>query len=135
MPRKRTYNNNNNNNAIPLLPFLLLLLFISSPATASNCTFPSGEVADEYEPCNPDQAQTSCCLRGEACLSSGLCYGALGLVYRGGCIGGWYSAACPRYCVDSMFYHHFCHHFLSTTAVCYINTHPHILYDIIYVPG
>lgn len=86
----------------------LLLLPSTHPALAQtttqfNCTFPNGQVAENYEPCNPDQAETSCCLRGEACLSSGLCYGALGLVYRGGCSGGWFSAACPRYCVDSMF--------------------------------
>ncbi|KAL1965335.1 hypothetical protein VTN77DRAFT_5772 [Rasamsonia byssochlamydoides] len=88
-----------------LLLILLLSLFLFSPTTlaqTANCTFPNGQVAENYEPCNPDQAETSCCLRGEACLSSGLCYGALGLVYRGGCSGGWLSAACPRYCLDSI---------------------------------
>jgi hypothetical protein len=42
-------------------------------------------------------------MQGETCLESGLCYGAIGLVYRGACANIWDSGSCLTYCEDSMF--------------------------------
>lgn len=78
------------------LTFILLTLHLISPhlfhpilATldSSSCTFPNGQQATGFIVCDPTAAQSSCCLEGEACLQNGLCYGAIGLVYRGACTG------------------------------------------------
>ena len=79
------------------LPVLLLLATVH----AQNCTWIDGTPAIGYKPCNPIAEASSCCLEGEACLTSGLCYGSLGLVYRGACLGGWHVGECPDFCVDS----------------------------------
>lgn len=95
----------------------LLVGLLDSSLVRSQCYWPNSSLAHNYLPCR-DQPNTSCCLAGEACLDSGLCYGALGLVYRGACtgmfltFGGWIcidssrdsnygGAACPQQCTDS----------------------------------
>src|SRR4051794_14141968 len=66
-----------------------LTLFHPVRATldSGSCAFPNGQQATGYVVCNPTASQTSCCLEGEACLQNGLCYGAIGFMYRGACAG------------------------------------------------
>jgi hypothetical protein len=66
-----------------------LTLFHPVGATldSGSCAFPNGQQATGYVVCNPTASQSSCCLEGEACLQDGLCYGAIGFMYRGACAG------------------------------------------------
>ena len=83
------------------VPIFILLSFVASGLTQRQCFWPDNTLAVNYLPCQ-DQPNTSCCFAGEACLDSGLCYGALGLVYRGACTGSDYAgSACPQQCVGS----------------------------------
>ncbi|PVH84980.1 hypothetical protein DL98DRAFT_651275 [Cadophora sp. DSE1049] len=79
--------------------FIQLLLANLSIAASQTCIWKDGSTAENFVPC-ADSTQTSgnCCLNGEACLDTGLCYGALGLVYRGACINQWGGGDCPTYC-------------------------------------
>ena len=83
-----------------LLTIVLRLLLIEiSFAVLQTCIWRDGSVAENYVPC-ADSTQTSgsCCFTGEACLDTGLCYGRLGLIYRGACINEWGGRGCPTYC-------------------------------------
>jgi hypothetical protein len=86
---------------------LLLQQFLSSNSllalavSANSCTWPNGAEATTFVACNPTASQSSCCLEGEACLQNGLCYGAIGFMYRGACAGFAflqfdYSQPCPQ---------------------------------------
>ena len=80
--------------------FSQLLLANCVFAITQNCVFKTG-VAERYVPCDPNASQGTCCADGETCLESGLCYGGLGLVYRGACLNAWSSSGCVTYCDDS----------------------------------
>ncbi|CZR51606.1 uncharacterized protein PAC_01483 [Phialocephala subalpina] len=82
--------------------FTQLMLFEVSLATvAQTCVWKDGSIATGFLPCTTNSTATSgnCCLNGETCLSSGLCYGNIGLVYRGACINTW-GGECVTYCDD-----------------------------------
>ncbi len=72
---------------------LLLHQFLSSnfllalALSSDSCSWPNGAKATNYVVCNPAASQSSCCREGEACLQNGLCYGAIGFMYRGACAG------------------------------------------------
>ncbi|KAF7184049.1 hypothetical protein CNMCM7691_004608 [Aspergillus felis] len=76
----------------------LILLFTLTPVTAT-CYWPNGKTDNNYIPCPNSK---SCCLKGEACLSNGLCYGAtLNIAYRGACADkSWPAQDCPHVCLD-----------------------------------
>ncbi|PKX95104.1 uncharacterized protein P174DRAFT_458694 [Aspergillus novofumigatus IBT 16806] len=78
----------------------LVLLLTLAPVTAT-CYWPNGDTDDNYTPCPNSK---SCCLKGEACLSNGLCYGAtLNIAYRGACADkSWPAKECPHVCLDSI---------------------------------
>jgi hypothetical protein len=88
--------------SLRLLRFVLLALPVTVKSlSASDCFFPDGVTQRSgYVPCNPDAAVSQCCAQGEVCLNNGLCYGGYGLLYRGGCAGGWGvdEKACPELC-------------------------------------
>ena len=79
----------------------LIFFALVAVARAQSCKWSNGTEAANYVSCNPDSSHSNCCLRGEQCLSSGLCYGTLGLVYRGACTV-WGNPECPEYCNTSM---------------------------------
>jgi hypothetical protein len=59
-----------------------------------------GSEATNFLPCGNSTATSgNCCLKGEACLDTGLCYGGIGLVYRGACVNEW-GGDCVTYCDD-----------------------------------
>ena len=66
---------------------LLLLSPVLAALDAGSCSFPNGQQAAGYAVCDPTASQSSCCFEGEACLQDGLCYGAIGFMYRGACAG------------------------------------------------
>lgn len=79
--------------------FIWLLLVDISIAASQTCIWKDGSTAENFVPCaNSTQTSGNCCLNGEACLDTGLCYGALGLIYRGACINEWGGGDCPTYC-------------------------------------
>src|SRR5215472_15738831 len=83
------------------MSIFILLSFVPSCLTQTQCFWPNSSVAVNYLPCKI-QPNTPCCFAGEACLESGLCYGKLGLVYRGACtVSNDPAAGCPQYCTDS----------------------------------
>lgn len=89
--------------SMALLPLSLTLMF--SSALAQSCKWKNGQDATDYFACDPTAAQSQCCLQGEACVSSGYCYGSLGVIYRGACAGGWGNdTACPQACNDAGMY-------------------------------
>jgi hypothetical protein len=75
-----------------------LLLLDVAFAITQTCVGSDGKVVDGYLPCNASATSGTCCKGGEACLDTGLCYGGLGLVYRGACINKWDPATCLTYC-------------------------------------
>jgi hypothetical protein len=87
-----------------LLGFALLI----SGALADviqTCTWKDGSVAQNYLPCGNSTATSGpCCLEGETCTENGLCYGSVGLVYRGACINEW-GGDCLTYCDDSKLFY------------------------------
>ncbi|RHZ63553.1 hypothetical protein CDV55_104941 [Aspergillus turcosus] len=78
----------------------ILLLTLLTPVTAT-CYWPNGDTDTNYTPCPNSK---SCCLKGEACLSNGLCYGAtLNIAYRGACADkSWPAQDCPPVCLDTI---------------------------------
>ncbi|RDW86626.1 uncharacterized protein DSM5745_03268 [Aspergillus mulundensis] len=82
--------------------FKSLIVIASIIATAlaeTQCTWPDGSEAKGYAPCDPNAEKSACCLVGEICLTSGLCYGKVGLNYRGACMGEWDDVnICPDAC-------------------------------------
>ncbi|PYI11516.1 hypothetical protein BO78DRAFT_425990 [Aspergillus sclerotiicarbonarius CBS 121057] len=87
---------------ISTLLYLTLLLSTVPPVTATEtanatCYWPNGKTDTDYVPCPNSK---TCCLRGEACLSNGLCYGPkLNIAYRGACTDdSWPISECPRVC-------------------------------------
>ncbi|GFF77379.1 hypothetical protein IFM53868_02075 [Aspergillus udagawae] len=78
----------------------LITLLTLTPVTAT-CYWPNGDTDNNYTPCPNSK---SCCLKGEACLSNGLCYGAtLNIAYRGACADkSWPAQECPHVCLDSI---------------------------------
>ncbi|PWY91732.1 hypothetical protein BO94DRAFT_533187 [Aspergillus sclerotioniger CBS 115572] len=85
------------------LLYLTLPLLSTTPSTTASetdtatCYWPNGDTDTNYVPCPNSK---SCCLRGEACLSNGLCYGPkLNIAYRGACTDdSWPISECPRVC-------------------------------------
>ncbi|EAW16459.1 uncharacterized protein NFIA_058090 [Aspergillus fischeri NRRL 181] len=79
---------------------LILLPTLLTPVIAT-CYWPNGDTDNNYTPCPNSK---SCCLKGEACLSNGLCYGAtLNIAYRGACADkSWPAQDCPHVCLDSI---------------------------------
>jgi hypothetical protein len=84
---------------------ILQLLFVNCAysVVTQDCLWKDGEAADGYVPCttDPTATQGTCCHQGDVCLDSGLCYGSVGLVYRGACMSEWSSSGCLTYCDDS----------------------------------
>ena len=69
---------------------------------SGRCFFPNGDVDNLSFPCNPNSSQSSCCVRGESCLSSGYCYGPTGTIYRASCTDpSFRSRECASLCVNS----------------------------------
>ncbi|KAF8853152.1 hypothetical protein BDZ45DRAFT_84503 [Acephala macrosclerotiorum] len=79
----------------------LMLFEVSLATVAQTCVWKDGSIATGFVPCttNSTTASGNCCLNGETCLSSGLCYGNIGLIYRGACLNTW-GGDCPTYCDD-----------------------------------
>lgn len=79
-----------------LLPSTILLICLISTSSAK-CYFPNGKLNSNYEQCT---GYVSCCLKGDSCLSNGLCFGPkLGILYRGPCANeSWPAALCPDAC-------------------------------------
>lgn len=66
------------------------------------CVFKDGSIAKGYAPCTNSSASTgNCCSIGDVCTYNGMCYGGVGLVYRGACINEW-GGDCLTYCDDGM---------------------------------
>ncbi|PWY68430.1 hypothetical protein BO70DRAFT_382782 [Aspergillus heteromorphus CBS 117.55] len=94
----------------PLSSLTLLLLLLALSATTrvsatstqnATCYWPNGDTDTDYIPCPNSK---TCCLRGEACLSNGLCYGPkLNIAYRGACTDdSWPISECPRVCYEEI---------------------------------
>ena len=85
-----------------MLRFSAVLAF--SPyalAVTQKCVWKDGSIALGYVPCNETATSGTCCNEFEGCLSSGLCYGSVGMVYRGACINTWDPSSCMTVCDDS----------------------------------
>jgi hypothetical protein len=65
---------------------LLALLCGQAWSITQQCVWSDGSTADEFVPCDSSATSGSCCKSEEACLTSGLCYGVTGLLYRGACV-------------------------------------------------
>ncbi|KAJ6115046.1 hypothetical protein N7486_000824 [Penicillium sp. IBT 16267x] len=76
---------------------LVIALIILIPTSHATCYWPNGDTQDDYVQC---PSGLSCCLKGETCLSNGLCFTAnFGILYRGACADeSWPIAECPRAC-------------------------------------
>ncbi|KFY79171.1 hypothetical protein V499_01804 [Pseudogymnoascus sp. VKM F-103] len=84
---------------------LLSVLFAHLPlAISQTCVWKDGTTATDYVPCRTGATSGTCCHAGEACLASGLCYGAPGLIYRGACVDSWDTPDCLTYCKESLPY-------------------------------
>ena len=84
----------------------LLALALVLPALARKCYFPDGSIPrgdeSDYVPCGTENGpHSACCAAGEGCTTTGLCYGAAGYMYRGGCTDkSWSAPACARKCTS-----------------------------------
>ncbi|KAJ5937539.1 hypothetical protein N7454_003881 [Penicillium verhagenii] len=78
-------------------PSLATILLLLAPTTHATCYWPNGDTRDDYVQC---PSRKNCCLKGETCLSNGLCFTAnFGILYRGACADEtWPIAECPRAC-------------------------------------
>ncbi|KAL4906365.1 hypothetical protein BDW74DRAFT_177379 [Aspergillus multicolor] len=87
-------------NPSPVFKLLIVITSIINKVHAeTECTWPDGSIAEGYAPCNPTASKSACCLVGEICMTSGLCYGKVGLNYRGACMGEWDDVnICPDAC-------------------------------------
>ncbi|KAJ5548736.1 hypothetical protein N7513_005970 [Penicillium frequentans] len=76
---------------------LVIALILLIPTSYAKCYWPNGDTQDDYVQC---PSGLSCCLKGETCLSNGLCFTAnFGILYRGACADeSWPIAECPRAC-------------------------------------
>ncbi len=74
------------------------LLTLALTLSSDSCSWPNGAKATNYVVCNPTASQSSCCREGEACLQNGLCYGAIGFMYRGACAGFVFISHCSLLC-------------------------------------
>ncbi|OBT65076.1 hypothetical protein VE03_05205 [Pseudogymnoascus sp. 23342-1-I1] len=83
---------------------LWVLLAYLPLAIAQTCVWKDGTTATDYVPCQTGAKSGTCCHAGEACLSSGLCYGAPGLIYRGACVDSWDTPDCLTYCKEFLAY-------------------------------
>ncbi|GFF72957.1 hypothetical protein IFM60648_03816 [Aspergillus lentulus] len=81
------------------LSAICLILILTLTSVTATCYWPNGDTDNNYTPCPNSK---SCCLKGEACLSNGLCYGAtLNIAYRGACADkSWPAQDCPHVCLD-----------------------------------
>lgn len=84
------------NRALLLLAVVAYLPF----AISQTCVWKDGTKATNYVPCQSGATSGTCCHAGEACLASGLCYGAPGLMYRGACVDSWDTPDCLTYCKE-----------------------------------
>jgi len=80
---------------------LSAVLFGRALSITQQCVRSDDSTADEFVPCDPTASSGSCCRTEEACLSSGLCYGSIRLLYRGACINSWNSTECLPICDNS----------------------------------
>jgi hypothetical protein len=66
------------------------------------CIWKDGSIARGYAPCTNSSASTgNCCSIGDVCTYNGICYGGVGLIYRGAYINEW-GGDCLTYCDDGM---------------------------------
>ncbi|KAF2136575.1 uncharacterized protein K452DRAFT_128594 [Aplosporella prunicola CBS 121167] len=72
--------------------------------TSATCYSPSGDIAEDWQPCNATtngQASACCDLRNSVCTTTGLCFGGAGHIYRGGCTDRhWSAPECTNHCLD-----------------------------------
>ncbi|OCK89116.1 uncharacterized protein K441DRAFT_296276 [Cenococcum geophilum 1.58] len=54
----------------------------------------------KYVPCDSTVPVSVCCVIGESCTGSRLCYSALGSIYRGACTDRNWGDSCPQICTD-----------------------------------
>ncbi|OBT97884.1 hypothetical protein VE01_03932 [Pseudogymnoascus verrucosus] len=73
-------------------------------AISQTCVWQDGSTATGYAPCISGATSGTCCHSGEACLASGLCYGAPGLMYRGACVDSWDTPDCLTFCKEYLPY-------------------------------
>ncbi|OBT73190.1 hypothetical protein VF21_08705 [Pseudogymnoascus sp. 05NY08] len=84
---------------------LLSVLLAHLPlAISQTCVWQDGTTATGYVPCISGASSGTCCHGGEACLASGLCYGAPGLMYRGACVDSWDTPDCLTFCKEYLPY-------------------------------
>jgi len=83
---------------------LIVFRWVTSAMSARACDYPNGVVIDIYLPCNDSAQVSTCCDAGNACGTSGICYGNSGYIYRGGCTDqSWGAAACKGLpCVNGL---------------------------------
>lgn len=77
-----------------------MLCAAGAMAESTSCYWPNGKATtDDYVPC-PDGKQ--CCVKGESCLSNGLCFRSTdATLYRGGCSDkSWPIADCTNVCFE-----------------------------------
>lgn len=86
---------------LPTMIFFLAFLVSFMSFANAKCYWPDGGVPDDYLPC-PNS--TVCCKSGEACLSNGICYGAvLNIAHRGVCAdSSWPKDECPHICYEGI---------------------------------
>ena len=64
-----------------------------------DCFNAGGDYVREFGVCNTNNVASLCCLKGDVCLTSGLCKDTAGDLYQGGCTDKSYnSSACPKFC-------------------------------------
>jgi len=77
---------------------LLLIGYVAG--VEQTCVWKDGSTAQGYAPCtNSSESTGNCCSIGDVCTYNGMCYGGVGLVYRGACINEW-GGNCLTYCDD-----------------------------------
>lgn len=83
----------------------LLILSYLYPIVTAECYFPDGSLADSnYQACNATAsgaAHSACCAQGDACSTTGYCFGSAGFPYRGACTDqSWNAKECCPGCKD-----------------------------------
>ncbi|KAL2153526.1 hypothetical protein VTH82DRAFT_4681 [Thermothelomyces myriococcoides] len=103
-----------------MAPVVSTLVFVLSFAFCSllqgaraACYYPNGDLAPNDSPCQDDSTHATCCEKGYACLSNGICKatgeelqkpGVMTEYVRGSCTDRtWRSSSCPLFCINEEF--------------------------------
>ncbi|KAF2095947.1 hypothetical protein NA57DRAFT_59012 [Rhizodiscina lignyota] len=87
------------------LRILLAILSLQIVSISALCYYPDGTLSNDLA-CNPNATASTCCGRGQVCLSNGICtfrnVSGSAIYNRGSCTDkNWNSSECPQFCISN----------------------------------